>query len=113
MAACASSHNSESRLLECVHYLLDFGANIDVAERHRVTALMFASKEGRFTIVQCLAQAKADINKQDNKGYVFSSSAYLKFRNCYFLIRKSFNIYNISLDGLLCVGLLLKVMGKL
>nr|XP_045605285.1 ankyrin repeat, SAM and basic leucine zipper domain-containing protein 1-like isoform X1 [Procambarus clarkii] len=69
MAACASSRECEADLLECVELLLSYGAKVDVAERHRMTALMFASKEGRTTIVQRLIDAKADLNKQDNKGW--------------------------------------------
>lgn len=69
MAACASSRESESDLLECVELLLNYGAKVDTAERHRMTALMFASKEGRATIVQRLINEKADVNKQDNKGW--------------------------------------------
>ncbi|XP_068237919.1 ankyrin repeat, SAM and basic leucine zipper domain-containing protein 1-like [Palaemon carinicauda] len=69
MAACASSRESESDLLECVELLLNFGAHVNTAERHRMTALMFASKEGRCSIVQRLLEAKADVNKQDNKGW--------------------------------------------
>lgn len=69
MAACASSRESEPDLLDCVKLLLSYGAKVDAAERHRMTALMFASKEGRATIVEALIDAKADINKQDNKGW--------------------------------------------
>lgn len=68
MAACASSRESESDLLECVNLLLSYGAKPDVAERHRMTPLMFASKEGRVSIVQRLIDAKVDVNKQDNRG---------------------------------------------
>ncbi|XP_066964496.1 ankyrin repeat, SAM and basic leucine zipper domain-containing protein 1-like isoform X1 [Macrobrachium rosenbergii] len=69
MAACASSRESETDLLECVELLLSYGALVNTAERHRMTALMFASKEGRSTIVQRLIEAKVDVNKQDNKGW--------------------------------------------
>uniref|UniRef100_A0A0P4WLI4 Ankyrin repeat, SAM and basic leucine zipper domain-containing protein 1 n=1 Tax=Scylla olivacea TaxID=85551 RepID=A0A0P4WLI4_SCYOL len=69
MAACASSRESEEELLECVDLLLNYGAKVDVAERHRMTPLMFASKEGRVSIVQRLINAKVDVNKQDNRGW--------------------------------------------
>ncbi|XP_042878628.1 ankyrin repeat, SAM and basic leucine zipper domain-containing protein 1-like isoform X2 [Penaeus japonicus] len=69
MAACASSRESEFDLLQCVELLLTHGAKVDTAERHRMTALMFASKEGRASIVQRLINEKADVNKQDNKGW--------------------------------------------
>lgn len=68
MAACASSRESESDLLECVNFLLSYGAKPEVAERHRMTSLMFASKEGRVSIVQRLIDEKVDVNKQDNRG---------------------------------------------
>lgn len=68
MAACASSHECEENLLQCVKSLLVYGAKVDAAERHRMTPLMFASKEGRISIVQELLDAKANVNKQDNKG---------------------------------------------
>ncbi|XP_071540397.1 ankyrin repeat, SAM and basic leucine zipper domain-containing protein 1-like isoform X2 [Panulirus ornatus] len=69
MAACASSHESEVDLLECVELLLNYGAKVNTSERHHMTALMFASKEGRSSIVQKLVEAKIDVNKQDNKGW--------------------------------------------
>ncbi|KAK4291536.1 hypothetical protein Pmani_035646 [Petrolisthes manimaculis] len=69
MAACASSRECEEDLLECVKSLLVHGAKVDAAERHRMTPLMFASKEGRTAIVQELLVAKASVNKQDNKGW--------------------------------------------
>ncbi|XP_050701660.1 ankyrin repeat, SAM and basic leucine zipper domain-containing protein 1-like isoform X1 [Eriocheir sinensis] len=69
MAACASSRESESDLLECVNLLLSYGAKPDIAERHRMTPLMFASKEGRVSLVQRLIDAKVDVNKQDNRGW--------------------------------------------
>ena len=70
MAACASSQICENDLLICVNHLLEFGAKPDVNERHRMTPLMFASKEGRATICERLLQENVDVNKQDNKGYV-------------------------------------------
>lgn len=70
MAACASSRESEDDMLECVDLLLSYGAKVDVAERHRMTPLMFASKEGRVSIVQRLINAKVDVNKQDNRGLI-------------------------------------------
>lgn len=69
MAASASSRENEQDLLQCVNLLLDFGAKADVCERHRMTPLMFACKEGRADIAHRLVQAKVDANKQDNKGY--------------------------------------------
>ena len=70
MAACASSHVSEEDLLECVDQLLNFGAKAEVGERHRMTPLMFASKEGCVSIVERLIKAKVDVNKEDNRGLV-------------------------------------------
>ncbi|CAL4062181.1 unnamed protein product, partial [Meganyctiphanes norvegica] len=69
MAACASSQPDEESLFAAVQLLLEYGAQVDGAERHRMTALMFASKEGRAAIVERLLKAKADVDKQDNKGW--------------------------------------------
>lgn len=68
MAACASRQENEENLLKCVNHLLDSGANVNACERHRMTSLMFACKEGRVKIVQRLISAHVDLNKQDNKG---------------------------------------------
>ncbi|KAG0720276.1 Ankyrin repeat, SAM and basic leucine zipper domain-containing protein 1 [Chionoecetes opilio] len=69
MAACASSRECEEDLVGCVGLLLSYGAKVDVAERHRMTPLMFASKEGRVAVVEHLINAKVDVNKQDNRGW--------------------------------------------
>ncbi|RXG72828.1 Ankyrin repeat, SAM and basic leucine zipper domain-containing protein 1 [Armadillidium vulgare] len=69
MAACASRQENEENLLKCVNHLLDSGANVNACERHRMTSLMFACKEGRVKIVERLISAHVDLNKQDNKGW--------------------------------------------
>lgn len=66
MAACASSQESEDNLVRCVKLLLENGANINAAERHKVTSLMFACKEKKLKIVETLLEGGADINCQDN-----------------------------------------------
>lgn len=69
MAACASTHSCEEDLVKCVEILLVNGASINSAERHKVTALMFACKEHRQKIVSTLLLHGADVNLQDNQGW--------------------------------------------
>lgn len=74
MAACASSQDNEDDLILCIKLLLENGANINAAERHKVTSLMFACKERRLKIVETLLEAGADINFQDNHKWTVTIS---------------------------------------
>ncbi|XP_003743460.1 ankyrin repeat, SAM and basic leucine zipper domain-containing protein 1 [Galendromus occidentalis] len=65
MAACASRRDCEPRLLQCCEYLLEYGADVNAAERHLMTPLMFASRENRPNIVAFLLENGADINAKD------------------------------------------------
>lgn len=69
MAVCASTQEDEDNLVQCVEILIRNGAKVNVAERHRVTPLMFASKEKRLKIVKTLLVNGADTNAQDNRGW--------------------------------------------
>jgi len=66
MAACASSQGNVDDLVRCVKLLLENGANVNAAERHKVTSLMFACKEKKLKIVETLIEGGADVNSQDN-----------------------------------------------
>lgn len=69
MAACASSSDNEDDLTSTVEALLKNGAKVNAAERHRVTPLMFSSKERRLKLVKALLANGADPNLQDNRGW--------------------------------------------
>ena len=69
MAACASTQEDEDSLVQCVEILIRNGAKVNAAERHRVTPLMFASKEKRLKLVKTLLVNGADANAQDNRGW--------------------------------------------
>ena len=56
-------------MLACVELLLSHGASFSATERHKMTALMFAAKEGRLALVRRLLEAGAGTAAQDNKGY--------------------------------------------
>ncbi|XP_013775004.2 ankyrin repeat, SAM and basic leucine zipper domain-containing protein 1-like isoform X1 [Limulus polyphemus] len=69
MAACASRKDEEEDLLKCVEYLLEYGADANIWERHQMTPLMFAAREGRSKIIQKLIEYGTDLNRQDNRGW--------------------------------------------
>ena len=58
------------KLVSCVQLLLSAGAEVNAAERHKMTPLMFACKGDRSDIVALLIKAGAQLNMQDNKGSV-------------------------------------------
>ncbi|XP_076358581.1 LOW QUALITY PROTEIN: ankyrin repeat, SAM and basic leucine zipper domain-containing protein 1-like [Tachypleus tridentatus] len=69
MAACASRKDEEEALLKCVEYLLEYGADANIWERHQMTPLMFSAREGRCKIVQKLIEYGTELNRQDNRGW--------------------------------------------
>ena len=69
MAVCASSCSLNNALGQCLNTLIEKGVKIDAHENHGYTALIFACKKGRTTLVEDLIQAGSDLNKQDNRGY--------------------------------------------
>ncbi|XP_018008053.1 ankyrin repeat, SAM and basic leucine zipper domain-containing protein 1 [Hyalella azteca] len=68
-SSTVATTGSEARLLVCVDLLLRYGANVNAAERHKITPLMFASKEGRSALVRRLLRSGAVPNARDNKGW--------------------------------------------
>ncbi|XP_039298818.1 ankyrin repeat, SAM and basic leucine zipper domain-containing protein 1 isoform X1 [Nilaparvata lugens] len=69
MAACASTRENEDKLVRCVELLIENGADIDAMERHRISALMFAAKEGHVKVVAKFIHYKCALNLQDSQGW--------------------------------------------
>lgn len=69
MAACASSNEQEDRLLQCVTSVMKCGGNVNSFERHHVTPLMFAAREGRSKIIKTLLECDAEVDAVDNRGW--------------------------------------------
>ncbi|XP_046682811.1 ankyrin repeat, SAM and basic leucine zipper domain-containing protein 1-like isoform X2 [Homalodisca vitripennis] len=71
MATCASTQEHEDRLVQCVDLLLRYKANVNITERHHISALMFAAKEGHAKIVaQLLGEnCNCEIDAQDSQGW--------------------------------------------
>merc|ERR1712226_492761 len=61
-AACFDGH------FEIVKYLVEHGADIEVANRHGHTCLMIACYKGHLKIAKYLIDAKADVNRKSVKG---------------------------------------------
>lgn len=73
MAACASRRDCEPRLLHCCTHLVKYGADVNSAEKHLMTPLMFAARENRATIVAFLLENGADVNAKDCRLWTVSS----------------------------------------
>ncbi|XP_034231591.1 LOW QUALITY PROTEIN: uncharacterized protein LOC117639789 [Thrips palmi] len=70
MAACASSRENEEKLLRCVDLLLAYNVDVNAVERHRISALMFAAKEGHEKLVRRLSHRQGcNLNLQDSQGW--------------------------------------------
>jgi ankyrin repeat protein len=55
---------------EIVDLLLDTGkTSVDHADKWGVTALHYACRQGHYNVVNCLLQARANINAQENYGF--------------------------------------------
>lgn len=73
MAACASTRENEDKLLHCVELLLAYNVDVNAVERHRISALMFAAKEGHEKLVRRLAnRGGTNLNLQDSQGWTVS-----------------------------------------
>lgn len=69
MAVCASTRENEEKLVRCIDLLIKHNADINATERHRITALMFAAKEGHQKLVAKLCSLGCDLNIQDSQGW--------------------------------------------
>ena len=58
----------ENNNMEAAKFYLRLGANVDVLDNYRWTALMLASCFGYEEIVKLLLAAGADVNMKDNSG---------------------------------------------
>lgn len=73
MASCASNQTNEENLISCIESLIKFKADVNAIEKHSITALMFAAKEGHAKIVAKLVKIpKIDLNLQDSQGWTVS-----------------------------------------
>ena len=75
MAACASTRENEEQLVAVVDLLLNYDVDVNAVERHRISALMFAAKEGHERLVRRLAQHRTgcNLNLQDSQGWTVSN----------------------------------------
>ncbi|XP_075219264.1 uncharacterized protein LOC142323473 isoform X3 [Lycorma delicatula] len=69
MAACASTRENEDKLVKCVDLLVKYNADVNATERHHISALMFAAKEGHAKIVSKLVNCNCTLNLQDGQGW--------------------------------------------
>jgi ankyrin repeat protein len=53
---------------DIMQLLLDYGANVNVDDKHRNTPLHFAASEGHFEAARMLLERGADVNSQNDKG---------------------------------------------
>lgn len=75
MAVCVSTNRNEDQLVSCIKMLIDFGAKINVHDRHLMTPLMYAAKQGYSKVVKVLCEHHADVNKQETRGWTALSFA--------------------------------------
>lgn len=68
MAACAS-RREEGCLLQCAHHVIQHGGDVDAYDRYRVTALMYAAREGHSRIVSYLLSVGANLRIRDERGW--------------------------------------------
>lgn len=61
-AACYDGH------LSVVRYLVEHGADIELANRHGHTCLMISAFKGNYEIVKYLLENGADVNRRSIKG---------------------------------------------
>lgn len=69
MCACASKADDEQAVLDCVSRLIENGADVNTTDRFRMSPILYASREGRASVVKKLIDSNSLLNNQDNKGY--------------------------------------------
>ncbi|XP_014678445.1 PREDICTED: ankyrin repeat, SAM and basic leucine zipper domain-containing protein 1-like [Priapulus caudatus] len=69
MAACASNKGSERNVFVCVEKLLEKGADVNTFDKHKMTPLMYAARQGWVSIVKMLLDHIANPNLQDVRGW--------------------------------------------
>jgi ankyrin repeat protein len=62
------SQHSRLGTLEFANVLLEYGAQVNLQDKHGRTALMYASKEGNIALIQRLLDCQADSTLKDNEG---------------------------------------------
>ncbi|XP_076468904.1 ankyrin repeat, SAM and basic leucine zipper domain-containing protein 1-like isoform X2 [Babylonia areolata] len=75
MATCGASLANTDAVLECVQLLIGKGVDVNAHDRHHMTALMCAAREGRLEIVRLLLDNGAEIDRQDFRGWTALSWA--------------------------------------
>lgn len=69
MACCSSTCFSDESKLNCVQYLLQYGADVNATDKYRMTALMYAVQTLNHTVVDFLLTVPGlMINLQDKEG---------------------------------------------
>ncbi|KAK3769690.1 hypothetical protein RRG08_004941 [Elysia crispata] len=69
MCACSATSGDEQGVSECVRILIKAGADVNAKDRHHLTPLMLASREGHLPVVKTLISAGAQVNLQDSQGW--------------------------------------------
>ncbi|KAK3699914.1 hypothetical protein QZH41_016585 [Actinostola sp. cb2023] len=73
MAVCdCDSAVEEGNVLHCVELLLEHGAKTGVYDRHRMSPLIYAARQGRVTVCERLLEKGAQINKTDGRGWTIA-----------------------------------------
>ncbi|RYP61448.1 hypothetical protein DL770_009789 [Monosporascus sp. CRB-9-2] len=74
--------------LECVRYLVELGADVNVRGPQDTTPLMFAARGGYLSCVRCLLEHDAELNSRDKFGEsaLFEAAAWNHFEVAEFLL---------------------------
>ena len=65
---CLQGDNAKSRL-DCLHMLLEAGANVNALDEYQMAPLHFAARNGNADVVAALLKAGADVNRCDAHNY--------------------------------------------
>ena len=69
MALCCSRCESEDNLVKCAELVIEHGGVVNQHDRHRMTALMYASQQNRIKLVRLLVSQQSDVESQDVRGW--------------------------------------------